>query len=248
LELQIRKTAQLLNSAERIAVLSGAGLSKASGIPTYRDKGGLWMQEGTARFSSARELERDPDGFRKFWSDRRREISRANPNDGHLALAHLQRRKPGVTLITQNVDGLLTKAGASDVLEIHGNLLRERCLSCSALFEVSSVEEDGDLTRCPACNATNLRPDVVMFGEYIDRNIGAKADYLSKTSQAFLLVGTSAVVHPAAGWAEKALHRGAKLIVVNLEPTPLDDEAIAVIRGRAEEVLPLIMAAMSSAD
>ena len=124
----------MLLRAERIVVMSGAGLSKASGIPTYRDAGGLWTQDGTARFSSIDELDRDPRGFRAFWAQRRKEVASAKPNAGHLALAQLQRLKPASTLITQNIDGLLTKAGVQDLLEIHGSLARDRCTACRAIF------------------------------------------------------------------------------------------------------------------
>jgi NAD-dependent deacetylase len=235
-----------LRSAERIAVLSGAGLSKASGIPTYRDAGGLWTQASTARFSSAMELARDPEGFRAFWARRRREVALAQPNAGHVALAELQQLKPATALITQNIDGLLTRAGATSVLEIHGNLQRDRCGSCGAVVArpIAGLEESP--ARCPSCSATDLRPDVVMFGEYLDARLSAEADYASKRAEVFLLVGTSAVVYPAAGWAEKAVSRGAKLAVVNLEATPLDGEAGAVIHGRTEEVLPQMLAQMKA--
>jgi len=240
----IEKAASWLRSADRIAVLSGAGLSKASGIPTYRDKGGLWTREGTAKFSSLEGLARDPEGFRAFWEERRREVAKARPNPGHVALAELQRLKPATALITQNVDGLLTTAGAVKVLEIHGSLSRERCGVCGAVRAVSAQDADERPMRCTTCSAASFRPDVVMFGEYIDLHVGAEADYLSKTSQVFLLAGTSAVVYPAAGMAEKALSRGAKLVIVNLEPTPLDGQADAVIHGRTEEVLPQILKRM----
>jgi NAD-dependent deacetylase len=239
--MHISEVASLLRSVERIAVLSGAGLSKASGIPTYRDKGGLWTQEGTARFSSVQELERDPQGFCDFWAQRRREIAQAAPNQGHAALAQLQHIKPETTLITQNVDGLLTKAGARDVLEVHGSLSRERCNACGAVREHVLVVATGRNSQCASCSCTLFRPDVVMFGEFLDAKVSAKADHQAKTSQVFILAGTSAVVHPAAGWAEKAQGRGAKLVIVNLEATPFDDVADVVIHGRTEEVLPKIL-------
>jgi NAD-dependent deacetylase len=243
--MSVDRIAALLRSVDRIAVLSGAGLSKASGIPTYRDAGGLWTKEGNLEISSVEGLRRDPAGFRAFWGDRRREIARARPNPGHLALVRLQQLKPETSLITQNVDGLLTQAGARDVLEIHGSLARMRCDACGAVRDVLADDAAEAAARCTSCGAMSFRPDVVMFGEYLDNRIGAEADFRSKMSQVFMLVGTSAVVYPAAGWAEKALNREAKLVVVNLEATAFDDRAVAVIRGRTEDVLPQIVGRMA---
>jgi len=156
----------------------------------------------------------------------------------------LQERKPATTLITQNVDGLLTKAGAHDVLELHGSLLRERCIACGAVLALAQGGADPARVACPSCGGTRFRPDVVMFGEFLDEQTWARADLLSKTAEVYLLVGTSAVVYPAAGLAEKAVARGAKLVVVNLEPTPLDELAHAVIRARTEDVLPDLVEAL----
>ncbi len=241
----IAKVAALLSAAERIAVLSGAGLSKASGIPTYRDKGGLWTQEGLARYSSAEELEWNPEGFREFWAARLLELSKADANAGHAALAELQRRKREVALITQNVDGLLTKAGAAKVLELHGSLLRNRCGECGAVFPalLGAQERVGI---CPSCGAAKVRPDVVLFGEFLDASISGDATWAAKLADVFLMAGTSAVVHPAADLATMAVERGAELVIINLEPTPLDGFASVVIRGRTEEVLPSILDGMKA--
>jgi NAD-dependent deacetylase len=238
--LPIEQVAGWLRASDRITVLSGAGLSRASGIPTYRDEGGLWTQAGTARFSSVEELQRDPTGFRAFWADRRRELLAATPNAGHMALAQLQRLKPEATLITQNVDGLLQRAGAVRVLEVHGSLARERCDSCGAVSDAPTASEQS-LAACPSCGAASLRPDVVMFGERLDHRVDAEADYKSKTAEVFLLVGTSAVVRPASGWAEKAVSRGARLVIINLQATPLDPQAHVVMRQPTEEVLPRLV-------
>lgn len=127
LSLSIQKAQALLRQAGRIAVLSGAGLSKASGIPTYRDADGLWKQKDALRFSHADDLARDPGGYCDFWAAQLDNITRARPNAGHEALVELQALRPGTTLITQNVDGLLSEAGAQGVLELHGSLRRWRC-------------------------------------------------------------------------------------------------------------------------
>lgn len=233
-EHSLAQVAAWLAGADRIAVLSGAGLSKASGIPTYRDAGGLWTKPENLRFADVEEFRRDPIGCNEFWAARRREMAQTRPNPGHQALARLQQLKPATTLITQNVDGLLTQAGATGVLELHGNLARDRCQECGA---IDAGIGDG---RCLACGApmTSLRPDVVMFGEFLDVRTIALAELASKQAQVFLLVGTSAVVFPAAGLAQKGHARGAKLVEINPNPTDFTDVAHAALRGPAERVLP----------
>jgi len=237
IERSLAQVATWLAAADRITVLSGAGLSKASGIPTYRDAGGLWTNPANLRFADIDEFRRDPAGFTEFWTARRREMAQTRPNPGHLALARLQHLKPEAVLITQNVDGLLTRAGAVDVLELHGNLARDRCENCGA---IDAGIESG---RCTACGgpAARVRPDVVMFGEYLDERVIAKAELASREAQVFLLVGTSAVVFPAAGLAQKALYRGAKLVEINPHPTDFTDVAQAALRAPAEAVLPQLV-------
>jgi NAD-dependent deacetylase len=155
-------------------------------------------------------------------------------------MAALQALKPGTTHITQNVDGLLDRAGCRGVLELHGRLMRSRCDACMRGFG----EDAPASTRCPDCGGL-VRPDIVMFGEELPHVVHADAELASKRCEVFVLVGTSAVVHPAAGLPMRALARGAKLLVINQEPTPLDAEADAVLRGRAEELLPALVEALS---
>ncbi|MGO4390341.1 NAD-dependent deacetylase [Variovorax sp. M-6] len=225
---------ELLRSARRIVVFSGAGLSKASGIPTYRDADGLWMNQEAVRFSHAQDLERDPAGFTRFWAQRLLAVEAARPNPGHLALAHLQRLRPSTRLVTQNVDGLLTRAGAADVLELHGSLRRWRCDHCGNrrgpwLFH-----------RCIRCGR-RARPDVVMFGEMLNKGVLLDAQVAAQESDVFLLVGSTAVVYPAADLPQQALANGGQLITLNAEPLALDHSATAVLHGKAEELLPLLV-------
>lgn len=225
---------ELLRSARRIVVFSGAGLSKASGIPTYRDADGLWMNQEAVRFSHAEDLERDPAGFTRFWAQRLLAVEEARPNPGHLALAHLQRLRPSTRLVTQNVDGLLTRAGAADVLELHGSLRRWRCDHCGNrrgpwLFH-----------RCIRCGQ-RARPDVVMFGEMLNKGVLLDAQVAAQESDVFLLVGSTAVVYPAADLPQQALVNGGQLITLNAEPLALDHSATAVLHGKAEELLPLLV-------
>jgi len=226
----IRTVADWLRAAERIVTLSGAGLSKASGIPTYRDAGGLWKQGNNVAFSQADALTTDPDGFRAFWAARRADLVSARPNLAHEALTALQALKPHLVCITQNIDGLLTAAGCVNVLELHGSMNRSRCVSCA-------LDLRSEQSECPNCHALT-RPDVVMFGEELPRAVLADAEWAAKRSEVCLVIGTSGVVYPAAGLAQKARSRGARLVIINLEPTALDSEADAVLIGPAERILP----------
>jgi NAD-dependent deacetylase len=235
----LARAADLLRAATRIASLSGAGLSKASGIATYRDQGGLWTEAGNLKYSQAENLRLDPEGFRAFWAARRAEVAPAQPNAGHLAFAQLQALRPGTVHATQNIDGLLTRAGCDGVLELHGNLMRDRCLACDA----PAVPHVDGASRCTQCGG-ELRPDVVLFGEMLPARVWADAEMAAKRSEVFVVAGTSALVHPAAGLPARALSRGAKRVVVNAEATPLDADADVVLRGPCETLLPALVEAM----
>ncbi|CAN7184596.1 iron dicitrate transport regulator FecR [Variovorax paradoxus] len=226
----------LLGAARRIAVLSGAGLSKASGIPTYRDADGLWMNQNALQFSHAEDLQRDPRGFTRFWARRLSTVEAAQPNPGHAALALLQRLRPATRLITQNVDGLLSIAGGLDVLELHGSLRRWRCDHCG------NRRGPWPFHRCMRC-ASRARPDVVMFGEMLNPGVLHDAQVAAQESDLFMVVGSTAVVYPAAELPQLAMSRGARLITLNMEPLPqLDAAAAVVLRGAAEVLLPRLLA------
>jgi len=224
----------LLRSARRIAVLSGAGLSKASGIPTYRDADGLWMQQGALKFSHADDLQRDPAGFTHFWAQRLAAVEAAKPNAGHLALAELQRLRPATRLITQNVDGLLTRAGGLDVLELHGSLRRWRCDHCG------NRHGPWPLHRCLRCGF-HARPDVVMFGEMLNPGVLLDAQVAAEEADVFMVVGSTAIVHPAADLPLASLAHGGRLITLDVAPLHLDASAAVVLRGPAELLLPRLL-------
>ncbi len=222
---------RLLAAADRICVLSGAGLSKASGIPTYRDAGGLWRSEDNLKYSHADGYKADPAGFSRFWSARMRDIGQARPNPAHEALARLQRTKPGASMVTQNVDGLLQEAGCADVLELHGNLHTLRCTGCGR------VGAPQFRWRCLRCLG-RVRPDVVLFGENLSEDTVNEARERARKSQVFLVVGTTALVYPAADLPVLALRWSAKLIVMDVERPLLAAAADVYLEGRAESLLP----------
>ncbi|MBI5244497.1 MAG: NAD-dependent deacylase [Elusimicrobia bacterium] len=225
----------LLAEARSICVLTGAGVSAESGLATFRDSGGLWEQHRVQDVATPEAFERDPALVWRFYNARRRSGFSAEPNPAHLALARLEKSKK-VTILTQNVDGLHSKAGSRHVLELHGSLRRVRCTSCGRKTEDDPVELP-ILPRCAACRGL-LRPDIVWFGEMLDPAVvSAAAEALARCGL-FMVVGTSAQVHPAASFAFEAVERGIPVIEVNKEPTPLSRLAAVSLLGKAGELLP----------
>jgi NAD-dependent deacetylase len=219
LEAALEQSAQWLRRAERVAVLTGAGVSAESGIATFRGAGGLWEGHSIEEVATPWGFQRDPALVWRFYNARRSALRPAQPNPGHRALAALEDRwgSDHFTLITQNIDGLHRAAGSGRVLELHGNLARVRCTGCGRT-EDRGGEELPDLPRCPACGAL-LRPDVVWFHEYLPEEVWRAAVQAVAGCQCLLVVGTSAVVYPAAELITMAQAVEAGVIEVNLQPT-----------------------------
>ncbi len=236
----------ILDEAETLVTLVGAGLSAESGISTFRGPGGLWRNYSPEKLATAEAFERDPRLVWEWYDWRRGIIHKAQPNRGHRALAELERKKAAqgrqkgsFTQITQNVDGLDERAGSRDVVKLHGDIWLTRCMGCRA----AERNEEVPLANLPPlcrCGAL-LRPGVVWFGEPMPAAEWQRAREASVRAQVFVVVGTSAVVYPAAGLAEVAREAGSKIVVVNPEPTPLDAMADYVLRGRAGEILPRLL-------
>lgn len=240
----IERAAALLGKARHVCVLTGAGISAESGIPTFRDAlTGLWSKFRPEDLATPEAFERDPQFVWKWYEWRRELIRRAEPNAGHRALAELARRVPRLTLVTQNVDGLHQRAGSTSVLEYHGNILRDRC-TVEQVIADRSADAPAGLPRCAACGGL-LRPDVVWFGEMIPRDALLQADAAAEDCDAFLSIGTSSLVYPAAGLAETALRRGVPVIEVNPNDTDLTPHADIALRGPAGIVLPELLLSRS---
>jgi NAD-dependent deacetylase len=227
-----------MTAPSRIVVLSGAGLSKASGIPTFRDADGLWEGYRVEEVATPEAWVRDAELVRNFYDVRRVNCTHVLPNAGHEALARLQHRlgPDRVTLVTQNIDGLLQKAGAADVIEMHGSLFRLRCEHDGRHPMVQVAGAQSRTARCARCGG-RLRPAVVWFGEEpveMDRIL----DAISRCDT-FVSVGTSGVVYPAAGFASIARRFGKHTIEVN----PITTGAVfdEVIAEPAEEALPRLV-------
>jgi NAD-dependent deacetylase len=235
--------ARHLANARHVCVLTGAGISAESGIPTFRDAlNGLWERFRPEELATPDAFDRNPRLVWEWYEARRVAVRQAEPNAGHRALAELARRVPTLTLVTQNVDGLHQRAGSHGVLEYHGNILRDRCMVEQVVAERAPDPQD-DLPRCAACGGL-LRPDVVWFGESIPHEPMRLADAAARDCDVFLSIGTSSLVYPAAGLAETALRRGATVIEVNPQPTDLSDDATVVLRGPAGVVLPGVLGAL----
>lgn len=228
-----------VRGARHIAVLTGAGMSAESGVPTFRDaQTGLWAKFDPQQLATEEAFRANPSRVWEWYAFRREMIVKVEPNAGHRALAAFARRQPGrTTLITQNVDGLHQRAGSPGVLALHGNILEDKWLDrpkacCNAQAAVA-----GSPPHCRGCG-NMLRPAVVWFGEMLPLDALAAAEDAARRCDLMLVVGTSGVVYPAAGLARMA---AGKVVIVNPEPTELDDAADAVLRGKAAQLLPQLL-------
>jgi NAD-dependent deacetylase len=237
----IRTVARLVSSAARVTTITGAGVSAASGVPTFRGAGGLWRSFRAADLATPEAFRRDPVLVWEWYAWRRGLIAACAPNAAHEVLARWSRR-PGFTLITQNVDGLHERAGSAGVIRFHGSIWRMQCAAGCGQdeWEDRSVPVDPLPPRCPSCRGL-ARPGVVWFGEAIDPSVLASCER-ALGCDLFLSVGTSSVVYPAAGLVHAARERGAFTVEINPEATPAAvDLAIAL---PAEIGLPAIDAEM----
>lgn len=242
----IDRAGAIVRGAKRIAVLTGAGISAESGLATFRGSGGLWEGRRVEDVATPRAFERDPALVWRFYNLRRANLAAVAPNPGHHALVALEKHLgPGAfTLITQNVDGLHQAAGSKNVLEIHGAIRRVRCVGCGVI-EDRGVEALPDMPRCAGCQQL-LRPDVVWFEEMLPEEIWRNAEWAAQECDCFLVIGTSAVVYPAAGLVESARVNGAQVIEINLTPTPASQQADVVLLGPSGTVLPALLQRVAS--
>jgi len=226
--------------------MTGAGISAESGIPTFRGTDGLWRTFSATDLATPEAFARDPGLVWQWYRWRQGIIGRAQPNAGHVALAHLQTRVSGFALVTQNVDGLHQRAGSTHVIELHGNIWRARCArGCDLVRDMAGTEPgsgpSGDEDTLPVCSCGSLmRPDVVWFGESLDGDCLDHAFKAAQDCDVFLAAGTSALVYPAAGLPLVAGRAGALVVEVNVDDTPLTPHAGLVLRGKAAELLPAL--------
>jgi len=245
---ELERARELIAGAERVVALTGAGISAESGVPTFRDAGGLWRNYRPEELATIGAFERDPRTVWEWYAWRRGFVAECEPNDGHRALARFFLRRGREGIVTQNVDGLHTRAaldaagdgppGAALPIEIHGAIARDRCNRCGQRAEAEPLGDS--LPRCEACGGMR-RPDVVLFGEMLDSDLLARAQSLAARADLCLVIGTSAVVHPAAGIPLATLQGGGGIVEVNTERTELTGAATVALRGEAGVVLPALL-------
>jgi len=222
--------------ARRVLVLTGAGVSAESGVPTFRGGGNTTVWKGLPFdvISSAEMLERNLPAVWEWFDYRRDFMDGLTPNAAHHEIARWQQRFPEFTIVTQNIDGLHQKAGSRDVIELHGNIWRARCVTCRSVYDLSAKRPEA----CLDCGDP-LRPDVVLFGELLPPGAFERAAERAARCELCIVIGTSGLVYPAAGLPEIAKSAGAFLCEINPEPTPLSRLCDEVLMGKAGEVLPL---------
>jgi NAD-dependent deacetylase len=229
---------EAVRRARALAVLTGAGVSAESGIPTFRSNGGYWKTRRFQDLATPEAFARDPKLVWEWYEERRRLIAGANPNAGHWAIAQMERHSRPFALVTQNVDGLHDAAGSRNIVKLHGDIWRLRCVSCG--MESESRETLTELP--PRCECGSiLRPGVVWFGEMLPRNTLQRATAAIASADVLIVAGTSAQVYPAAALIPLALQRDAVVIEVNPEQTDFSGQVTYTLRGLSAEILPCLI-------
>lgn len=224
-----------LKRAKRVAVLTGAGVSAESGVPTFRDPGGIWEKFKPEQLANFEAFMSDPD-FVWSWYQHRREIMRdVKPNAGHYAMAEMDNIFEDFDLITQNIDNLHHRAGSKNVTELHGNIERNFCLGCRTFYTDIDISEKKVL-KCEKCGGL-IRPDVVWFGEMLPADALHRAEESAANSEVFFTIGTSAEVYPAALLPIIAKRSGAYVVEINTKPTVISNELDETITGKSGEIL-----------
>ncbi len=233
-ETSVERAAQLLAGAHRVVVTTGAGMSKESGIPTFRDaQTGLWSRFNPEQLATRDGFRRDPALVWNWYAERRAVIAAAQPHEGHRALARMESSFDSLWVLTQNIDGLHAAAGSTRVVELHGSIHRVKCFDANHPASVWTAGEAPPLCKCGSW----LRPDVVWFGEMLDAaNLERAYDVIAECD-VLLVVGTSGVVHPAAGFPDEACRAGARVIEINPEATPTTPAAHVRVRSGARDAL-----------
>jgi len=245
-EQKIRQLVDILNKTSRVAILTGAGISAESGIPTFRGEEGLWKNYRAEQLATPQAFAQNPGLVWEWYNWRRGIIGSKDINDGHRVLSKWENIFPTYSVITQNIDGFHAKAGSTNIVELHGNIWKMRCTAEQTVRENYETPLSEIPPRCPDCGAM-LRPHVVWFGESLDQAVIQQAFALSSSCEVMFVVGTSAVVQPAASLPITAADAGAKIVEINPNPTPLTVYADFSFRGNSGEILPLIDRELSQA-
>lgn len=236
----IQQVKARLADAKAVTILTGAGISADSGVPTFRGADGLWKTYSAQDLANPEAFARDPYLVWQWYNWRRELIAEKAPNPAHYAIAELERRAPGFWLITQNVDGLHAAAGSTRMSEIHGNIWKVRCTQCDQVTDNRDIPI-AILPTCSSCRGL-LRPHIVWFGESLDPMTLSRSVQALQQCDILLIVGTSGVVYPAASFAPMAKQAGAMIVEVNLDPPPAASFVDVYLQGRAKDVVPALVA------
>jgi len=239
----VEKLKKFISSSKKIVAFTGAGFSAESGISTFRGAGGLWSKYDPAIYADINFFMQDSSYYWNFFKDERYPIlKKSNPNKGHYALVELEKQGKIYRVITQNIDGLHQVAGQSNVIELHGNTRKINCLLCGKIYSLDETYELLQKDLPPRCNCGGvLKPGTVLFGEPLPQDALEMATIASKNCDLFLVLGSSLVVYPAASMPRIAKRHGAKLVIVNIDPTPLDKTADLVINKSTSKILTQII-------
>ncbi len=237
----IEKAVQILRESQQVVALTGAGISRPSGIPDYRSSGGLWGQVDPMEVASLQTFEVDPWSFYEWFQPLIEQFQEAQPNPAHLALARMERWGLLSAIVTQNIDGLHQLAGSREVYELHGHLRSATCMVCERKVDFKRLMRDVRYSRTPLCSCGGtFKPDIVLFDEPLPRGLFWLAHYAIEQCDALLIVGTSLEVYPVSEMPQLAMRSGARTIIVNLSETHIDSQADVVIREDVAFVLPEI--------
>jgi NAD-dependent deacetylase len=227
-----------LSESESIVFFTGAGISSESGIPTFRGKDGIWNKLKPEELANFNAFIRNPEMVWEWYNHRKKIIHEAQPNAAHLTIAEMQNHFGNVVVITQNIDSLHRRAGSKNIYELHGNIERNFCINCKKFYNKELDFSKG----VPKCECGGLiRPDVVWFGEYLPEDQFLGGEKTAMSSDVFFVVGTSAIVYPAAGLVYTAKQSGSTIVEINIEETPFSSIADYSYFGKAGEVLPVIL-------
>jgi NAD-dependent deacetylase len=230
-----------LRNSYSVAVLTGAGVSAPSGVPTFRGKDGLWNKFNPEELANFESFQKNPELVWEWYNWRRKLIKEVKPNLGHYALVDLENLIRDFTIITQNVDNLHQHAGSKNVVELHGNIMRNKCSDCGKPYSENDIDER-HIPRCSNCNGM-IRPDVVWFGELLPEANIMRSQQVASETEIFMTIGTSSTVEPAASLSYLAKGNGAYLVEINPEKTPLTHFADESYQMGADVCLPYLIAA-----
>jgi NAD-dependent deacetylase len=248
---QVTSTAEelagLIEESDRVVALTGAGISVPSGIPDFRTPGkGLWAKVEPMAVATIDAFRHDTKRFWDFYRPRFHDLADKEPNPAHEALAELDRRGLLDAVITQNIDRLHRKAGSEEVIEVHGSIATASCSSCAATYPLERVEslfDEEGIATCTGC-AGKVKPDVVLFGEFLPAEAMARAEELCSSADLLLCVGSSLEVYPVAGLPQMTLDRGGRIAVITKSSTPYDTDAAVRMSGDVAEELQAVLAAI----